>query len=192
MKKKTPSCLEIITWATKPILETNPKPVIVMDSYYPTEEVLKFLRDNSIPYLAGTNSQRFHAVDSTLKRKTKKIESFSAAVNSNREEIALCYYDEDLGKRVLHTTFFDQVSTSNQNHMDIFYSYGHLFNVVDGFNKLISLFKWPFTRNQWQNNFDSFFWITTLINVWVLYCERKNDMLFEDFLEKLSEELINL
>ena len=76
--------------------------------------------------------------------------------------------------------------------MDIFYSYGHLFNVVDGFNKLISLFKWPFRRNQWQNNFDSFFWITTLINVWVLYCERKNDMLFEDFLEKLSEELFNL
>ncbi len=59
-------------WVTKPILPLNPKPVIVMDSYYPTDTVLKFLRKKSIPYLASTNPQRFQAVDTTLKRKTKK------------------------------------------------------------------------------------------------------------------------
>ena len=115
--------------------------------------------------------------------------------NLDLKEYAIMHWDEKLGKKYILTNAFSDIPLrAKVAHNSVWNAYEFYFNTCDRLNHFLGRYYWPYRRNGWQTNYDSFCFAALMHNIFALYHEHLEipvNLNNKEFCSKLSIELLN-
>ena len=151
-------------------------PMLCADAYYPSEDSLKQLRNDKIPFLVAINKTRMPELFEKMNRHIRKLGDWVVFRNSHTKEVAsLVYFDDKLGRRMTLSNAFKYTKKDNVKLKNIIWdAYFYYMNTCDRFNHFLFTRYWPYTRIGWRGSYDDFYFASLLMNLYTLWHEHNH------------------